>query len=159
MDVGAVIAIILIFCLLLFFVGLIINSNEKRKDKEEELKNRSNIKEPVITEYQISHPAQQTNKQTEYSDLANSYEMSISPESPGVIKQQPAIPPGMKECFQCKTLIRADALTCPQCGKDPNKLSAIGDQLSKLGCSMMMLPIWIIILAGCICLLVSLFSN
>lgn len=34
-----------------------------------------------------------------------------------------AIPPGMKECYQCKTLIRADALTCPQCGKDPSKAS------------------------------------
>lgn len=159
MDVGAAIAVILIFCLLLFFVGLIINANERRKEKEEELKSYPKIKEPVITDYEISKPANPATNQSDYSDLANSYEMSISPESPGVQKSENSIPPGMKECFQCKTLIRADALTCPQCGKDPNKLSAIGDQLTKLGCSLTLLPVMLVILAGSICLLVALFSN
>ncbi len=69
------------------------------------------------------------------------------------------IPFGMKECFQCKTIIRADCLTCPQCGKDPSKLVAIGGLFTQLGAHLTLMPLYFIILViSGICLWSLLFS-
>lgn len=57
----------------------------------------------------------------------------------------PQIPPGMKECFQCKSIIRQDVITCPYCGKNPSKAVFMGGMMQNVGSLMFILGLLILI--------------
>lgn len=126
---SCILVIIVLLAIALFVIGSSKNKTKENKTIQE------NKPDPINTEPkpEPAHP------------LASRYETEFGG---GVI------PPGMKECYQCKTMIRADALTCPQCGKDPSKMVAIGDAITKIG----MIPIYLIILAVSGCCLWSIVS-
>jgi hypothetical protein len=125
-----IISIIALIAILLLIIAATKNKSASEK-KDIPAQPAAVIPEPKI---ETHHP------------LAERYEIEFGGNT---------IPPGMKECYQCKTLIRADALTCPQCGKDPSKAVAIGDLISKIG----MIPIYLIILLISGCCLWSVISS
>ena len=63
-----------------------------------------------------------------------------------VVMPTPAIQGNTILCANCGMTIPASALSCPYCHKNPSKLSAVGNQLTQLGCAIWKLAILIPIL-------------
>lgn len=55
------------------------------------------------------------------------------------------IPAGMKECFQCKSIIRGDVITCPHCGKSPERSTVVWQSISHLGNVLLLLGLCILV--------------
>lgn len=72
-------------------------------------------------------------------------QVEVKPVEKPMAKPVIEIPPGMKECFQCKSIIRGDVITCPHCGKNPSKLAFQADSLGKIGSSLFIIGLLILI--------------
>lgn len=127
----------------LWLSGLLDAPEEKRRCLEKALE--------IQPDLDVARQALAKLPPTQETDIPTLDE--IAPARPQVI------PAGMKECFQCKSIIPAAALTCPKCGKDPSKAAATSKALQQVGCSLITLPFQIGLLILTIIIFIALLKS